>query len=147
MSVIFFLSHELIITCVLSMYGCVYFYLVHTLDSVTKRSNTVTWGWAVDSKTHREWLKRKKNRCNFLSKANMLFGICMSLIPLQAMCRFTFNKRSISDLYTYFSREWESRKLSTCYRSKHAFGDLETFVTGELKSRAMSTFIEHPKAN
>ena len=36
----FFLSHELIITCVLSMYGCVYFYLVHTLNSVTKRSNT-----------------------------------------------------------------------------------------------------------
>ena len=36
----FFFSHELIITCVLSMYGCVYFYLVHTLNSVTKRSNT-----------------------------------------------------------------------------------------------------------
>ena len=38
--VIFFFSHKLIITCVLSMYGCVYFYLVHTLNSVTKRSNT-----------------------------------------------------------------------------------------------------------
>jgi hypothetical protein len=36
----FFFSHELIITCVLSMYGCVYFYVVHTLNSVTKRSNT-----------------------------------------------------------------------------------------------------------
>jgi hypothetical protein len=36
----FFFSHELIITCVLSMYGSVYFYLVHTLNSVTKRSNT-----------------------------------------------------------------------------------------------------------
>jgi hypothetical protein len=36
----FFFSHELIITFVLSMYGCVYFYLVHTLNSVTKRSNT-----------------------------------------------------------------------------------------------------------
>jgi hypothetical protein len=36
----FFLSHELIITCVLSMCGCVYFYLVHTLNSVTTRSNT-----------------------------------------------------------------------------------------------------------
>ena len=32
----FFFSHELIITCVLSMYGCVYFYLVHKLNS--KRS-------------------------------------------------------------------------------------------------------------
>ena len=29
-----------LITCVLSMYGCVYFYVVHTLNSVTKRSNT-----------------------------------------------------------------------------------------------------------
>jgi hypothetical protein len=35
-----FFSHELIITCVLSMYGCVYFYVVHTLNSVTNRSNT-----------------------------------------------------------------------------------------------------------
>jgi hypothetical protein len=35
-----FFSHKLIITCVLSMYRCVYFYLVHTLNSVTKRSNT-----------------------------------------------------------------------------------------------------------
>jgi hypothetical protein len=42
-------------------------------------------------------------------------------------------------LYTYFSRERKSRKVSTCYRSKRAFGDLETFVTGELKSRANST--------
>jgi hypothetical protein len=42
----------------------------------------------------------------------------------------------------YFSRECESRKVSTCYRSKRAFGDLETFVTGELKSRAKSTLIE-----
>jgi hypothetical protein len=41
----------------------------------------------------------------------------------------------------------KSRKVSTCYRSKRAFGDLETFVTGELKSRAKSTLIEHPKAN
>ena len=85
----------------------------------------------------------KKNRCNFLSKANVLFRICMSLIPLQATCYFTFNKSSISD----FSRERKSRKVSTCYRSKRAFGDLETFVTGELKSRAKSTLIEHPKAN
>ena len=85
--------------------------------------------------------KKKKNRCTFLSKANVLFHICMSLIPLQATCYFTFNK---SDLYTYFSRERESRKVSTCYRSKCAFGDLETFVTGEL---AKSTLIEHPKAN
>jgi len=78
-------------------------------------------------------VEKKKNRCNFLSKANVLFRICMSLIPLQATCHFTFNKSSISDLYTYFSREWESRKVSTwCYRSKRAFGDLETFVTGEL---------------
>ena len=79
----------------------------------------------------------------------MLFRICMSLIPLQATCYFTFNKSSIgiSDLYTYFSRERKSRKVSTCYRSKRAFGDLETFVTGELKSRAKSTLIEHPKAN
>ena len=92
-------------------------------------------------------IEKKKNRCNFLSKANMLFCICMSLIPLQATCHFTFNKSSISDLYTYFSREWESRKVSTCYRSKRAFGDLETFVTGELKSHAKSTLIEHPKAN
>jgi hypothetical protein len=88
-----------------------------------------------------------KNRCNFLSKANVLFRICMSLIPLQAPCYFTFNKSSISDLYTYFSRERESKKVSTCYRSKRAFGNLETFVTGELKSRAKSTLIEHPKAN
>ena len=29
-----------LITSVLSMYGCVYFYLVHTLNSVTTRSNT-----------------------------------------------------------------------------------------------------------
>jgi hypothetical protein len=29
----------------------------------------------------------------------------MLLIPLQATCHFTFNKSSISDLYTYFSRE------------------------------------------
>ena len=36
----FFFSNELIITCVLSLYGCVSFYLVHTLNSVTKRSNT-----------------------------------------------------------------------------------------------------------
>ena len=36
----FFFSHEVIITCVLSMYGCVYFYVVHILNSVTKRSNT-----------------------------------------------------------------------------------------------------------
>jgi hypothetical protein len=36
----FFFSHEVIITCVLSMYGCVYFYVVHTLNSFTKRSNT-----------------------------------------------------------------------------------------------------------
>ena len=77
----------------------------------------------------------------------MLFRICMSLIPLQATCYFNFNKSSISDLYTYFSRERESRKVSTCYRSKRAFGDLETFVTGELKSHAKSTLIEHPKAN
>ena len=89
----------------------------------------------------------KKNRCNFLSKANVLFRICMWLIPLQATCYFTFNKSSISDLYTYFSRERESRKFSTCYRSKRAFEYLETFVTGELKSRAKSTLIEHPKAN
>jgi hypothetical protein len=27
-----------LITCVLSMYGCVYFYVVHTLNSVTKKS-------------------------------------------------------------------------------------------------------------
>jgi hypothetical protein len=148
----FFFSHELIITCVLSMYGCVYFYLVHKLNSVTKRSLK---GQIHSYLRLRDWFKntlrmiekKKKNWCNFLSKVNVLFRICMSLIPLQAMFRFTFNKRSISDLYTYFSREWESRKLSTCYRSKHAFGDLETFVTGELKSRAMSTFIEHPKAN
>jgi hypothetical protein len=46
-----------------------------------------------------------------------------------------------------FSRKRESRKVSTCYRSKRAFGDLKTFVTGELKSRAKSTLIEHPKAN
>jgi hypothetical protein len=52
----------------------------------------------------------KKNRYNFLSKVNVLFRICMSLIPLQATCYFTFNKSSISDLYTYFSRERESRK-------------------------------------
>ena len=77
----------------------------------------------------------KKNRCNFLSKANVLFRICMSLIPLQATCYFTFNKSSISDLYAYFSRERKSRKVSTCYRSKRAFGDLETFVTGELNTR------------
>ena len=101
----------------------------------------------------RDWFKNtprmieKKMGRIFLSKANMLFRICMSLIPLQATCYFTFNKSSISDLYTYFWRERESRKVSTCYRSKRAFGDLETFVTGELKSRAKSTLIEHPKAN
>jgi phosphoglycerol transferase MdoB-like AlkP superfamily enzyme len=50
------------------------------------------------------------------------------ICPLQASCYFTFNKSSISNLYTYFSRERESRKVSTCYRSKRAFGDLETFV-------------------
>jgi hypothetical protein len=49
------------------MYGCVYFYVVHTLNSVTKRSNTVTWGWGIDLKTNREGLK--KNWCKFLSKA------------------------------------------------------------------------------
>ena len=82
----------------------------------------------------------KKNRCNCLSKANVLFRICMSLIPFcKPRVIFTFNKSSISDLYTYFSRERKSRKVSTCYRSKRAFGDLETFVTGELKSRAKST--------
>ena len=79
----------------------------------------------------------KKNRCIFLSKANVLFRICMSLIPLQATCYFTFNKSSISDLYTYFSRERESRKVSTCYRSKRAFGDLETFVTVNLSNKIM----------
>jgi hypothetical protein len=88
-------------------------------------------------------IEKKKNQCNFLSEANELFRIFMSLIPLQATCHFTFNKSSISDLYTYFSRECESRKVSTCYRSKRAFGDLETFVTGELKSRAKSSLIEH----
>ena len=92
-------------------------------------------------------IEKKKNQCNFLSEANVLFRICMSLIPLQATCHFTFNKSSISDLYTYFSRECESRKVSTCYRSKRAFGDLETFVTGELKSRAKSSLIEHTKEN
>ena len=89
----------------------------------------------------------KKNRCNFLSKANVLFRICMSLIPLQATCYFTFNKVPFLICTHIFSRERESRKVSTCYRSKRAFGDLKTFVTGELKSRAKSTLIEHPKAN
>ena len=65
----------------------------------------------------------------------------MSLIPFVILPLI----KAISDVYTYFSRE--PRKVSTCYRSKRAFGDLETFVTGELKSRAKSTLIEHPKAN
>jgi hypothetical protein len=74
----------------------------------------------------------RKTRC-VLSLINVVNPL------LQATCYFTFNKSSITDLYTYFSRERKSRKVSTCYRSKSAFGDLETFVTGELKSRAKST--------
>jgi hypothetical protein len=79
----------------------------------------------------------KKIDVIFLSKANVLFRSCMSLIPLQATCHFTFNKSSISDLYTYFSRERESRKVSTCYRSKRAFGDLgkTTIFNGLLGNR------------
>jgi hypothetical protein len=85
-----------------------------------KKTTGIKGGCGIDLKTHREWLK-KKNRCNFLSKAKVLFRICMSLIPLQATCYFTFNKSSISDLYTYFSRERESRKVSTCYRGSRNF--------------------------
>jgi hypothetical protein len=71
---VFFLSHKLIVTCVLSMYGCVYFYVVHTLNSVTKRSNTqLPWSWGIDLKTHREWLKRKKIDVFFYLKQTCFF--------------------------------------------------------------------------
>ena len=64
-----------LITCVLSMYGCVYFYVVHTLNSVTKRSNTVTWGWGIDLKTNREGLKKEID-VNFSLSVLFRFFIC-----------------------------------------------------------------------
>ena len=59
-------------TVLLSMYGCVYFYVVHILNSVTKRSNTQL-PEEIDLKTNREGLKRKKIDVNFYLNVLLLF--------------------------------------------------------------------------
>ena len=73
----------------------------------------------------RNWFKNKPRRIEKKKKIdvnfylNVRFRICMSIITLQATCRFTFNKSGYifpyvdSVYYTQLSREWESRKGST----------------------------------
>jgi hypothetical protein len=72
---VIFISHELIITCIFIYVRVCLFYAVHTLNSVTKRSNTVTRGWGIDLKTNREGLKKKID-VNFYLSVLFCFRIC-----------------------------------------------------------------------
>jgi hypothetical protein len=87
------------------MYGCVYIYVVHTLNSVTKNSNTqLPEDLRIDFVFKpRRIEKKKKIDVNFY--LNVRFRICMSLIPLQATCHFTLNKSGYTFpfVHTFFT--------------------------------------------
>ena len=94
------------------MYEGVYFYVVHTLNSVTKRSNTqLPEADQIDLKTNREGLKRKKNRCKFLSKRAFSYLYVVNHLASHVSFYLTFNKSEYifpyvdSVYYTQLSRE------------------------------------------
>jgi hypothetical protein len=56
------------------------------LNSVTKRSNTVTWGWGIDLKTNREglWINQSINQSSFAR------SFLKSKDPSENLCGFFF---------------------------------------------------------
>ena len=124
--VIFFLSHVLIITWLF------FIYVVHTLNSVTKRSNTVTWGWEIDLKTNRKRLKKnQKIDVNFY--LNVLFRTYMYLYVVNPLASHVSCIPLIKvDTHFLCSHIFHVNENLEILSIKACFWDLETFVTGEL---------------
>jgi hypothetical protein len=114
----FFLSHELIITWYYRLY---FIYVWVCLFLCSEHIELSLKGQIHSYLRQRDWFKNKPRRIEKKKKIdvnfylNVLFCICMSLIPLQAMCHFTFNKSGYTFPFecTHFS--CESRKVSTCW--------------------------------